>query len=75
MYLRKHGSWEIWESCHPASVGCASEGREQCHCKYHLVNEERTVILSFETWEEAEREFMARSGAPTLISTLIHKPA
>lgn len=65
MILRQHNGWELWSGVHPASIGCVAEGREMCEHKYHLVNEDRTQIESFDDWKKADTRFCEESGAET----------
>ena len=60
--LRKENGFQLWEGAHPSSLGCSAEGRQQCVCKYHIVDEERTQILSFEDYLQADKKFRELTG-------------
>jgi hypothetical protein len=62
MHLRKENGWELWQGFHPSSIGCSAEGREVCTCKYHIVNDERTEIHSFDDYLLAEKKFRELTG-------------
>lgn len=65
--LRKENGWELWPSCHPVSVGCVQEGRSQCTCRYHIVNDDRTTIESFGDFPSAEQRFCERAGGIPMV--------
>lgn len=71
MFLRREKGWELWGSCHPLAVGCIADGREQCHCQYHIVNDDRTQCMGFESWKEAESRFIELTGAKSMLDTII----
>ena len=66
MYIRKEKKWELWGSVHSSSIGCSHEGRSVCDCKYHLVNDDRSQIFSFNDWRSAENNFIELTGAEKL---------
>lgn len=66
MYLRAQNGWELWGGTHPASIGCFNEGREICDCAYHILNNDRTQIESFEDYASADTRYQELSGAQPL---------
>ncbi len=60
--LRKENGYELYQGAHPSSLGCSAEGREVCTCKYHIVDEARTQILSFKDYLQAEAKFRELTG-------------
>ena len=62
MALRSFGGWELWDSVHPSDIGCSDEGRDICCCAYHIVDEARTTILSFDDFASANTKFESLSG-------------
>lgn len=62
MYLRALNGWQLWPSCHPAKVGCIAEEREQCDCKYHVIDEAGMTIHSFEDYPTAYKKFQELTG-------------
>ncbi len=61
--LRKENGYELYQGAHPSSLGCSAEGREVCTCKYHIVDEARTEILSYDSYLEADKKFRDLTGA------------
>ena len=57
MIFRTSTNWQLWAGVHPKDIGCISEGREQCTCKYHIVSMDKTKIYSFDDWQEADQKF------------------
>lgn len=73
MYLRKLNGWELWGSVHPASVGCVSEGKPQCDCKYHVIDEKRNVSIGFDNFKDADFKYRELSGDQTFEELFIHR--
>lgn len=71
MIFRQSNQWELWAGVHPSNIGCVSEGREQCHCKFHVVSKDRTKIYSFEDWQEADKKFTELTKEKRLEDLLI----
>lgn len=67
MYLKKSGKFELWGGVHPSSIGCASEGRSVCDCKYHIVDDQREQIESFDTFQDAEDRFCVLTGTQKFV--------
>ena len=61
MYLLKEGPIELWGSCHPSDLGCSSEGRPVCSCKYHVVDRGSNTMKSFDSYSVAGTEFESLS--------------
>ena len=62
MHLREKNGWQLWGSCHPAAIGCIAEGRDQCDCKYHVIDEGRTTVHSFHEYKDAYAKFQELTG-------------
>lgn len=69
MIFKNSTIWQLWggEGVHPADIGCVHDGRDQCSCKYHVVDKDRTEVFSFENWEEAEEKYCELSGEKKFI--------
>ena len=70
MYLRKHNGFELWGNAYPMGNSCIEN---PCLCKYHLVDEKRTYIESFDDWQEADVAFCKKSGAQKMTMLNINK--
>lgn len=73
MIYRQSNTWFLWGGVHPDSIGCTSEGREQCTCKYHIVDKAKTQIFSFDDFQKADEKFCSLTGMETFQNTLFKK--
>lgn len=71
MIHRRSDNWELWSNVHPMGIGCRAEGREQCNCKYHVVDKDRSQIFAFESFAGADEKFCELSGELSLNSVFI----
>ena len=73
MIYRTAQDWILWGGCHPTAIGCTAEGREQCACKYHIVNKAESEIYSFDEFQEADEKFMELTNEKSFKDLIINR--